>query len=489
MGDYQMKNAEKSKLASNSGHLLPEEFYSGKGGITLDGSMKAVSAFGSGLAEGTLDKAMHFATSIYEKPVETLWHVGSGAAIGIGLAMANKRLAAIAGAAGTCEMLIRGFSAGSKSFDSMMNLATTGTGYENAKKSVSSNFGQIGADMLAMTASGALAGGITHGVSMLRSIKTRQPVAHLQVQGGDMENAPISAVTWPKIGHSYKDFDEKALWESLATPKKTADLVVRSAKEAEHESTGLNFLNKKSPFVTETPALTEGMSPVQIMSAMHSDSKANNKHLDWALTRLVDKFTHGSHGTYAEMSAKGQSEMIDNLVQVSRNVSRSETAHGVNLTSLSKVHQLGGRHQQEVKLLEKAQQIFDAESTTLGHTPELKMNLQRLADAYTAIGEPALAISTAERLVQTSSTGKITEKINALNNLGKVCNNLGATDRSLDAYESAMEIGRTIKTQPDLKLFAMPNSKNLSELHQFFSEASEFDNAKRCLKIMEFWNS
>ena len=511
MGDYQIQNAEKSKLANNSGHLLPEEFYTGKArGVTLDSSMKALSAVATGLTEGTMDKVTHFTESAKEKPIETLWHVGVGTTVGIGLALASKRLALLAGTAGSCEMLVRGFHATGKSFDSVMRLATTGTGYDEAKKTIASNFGQLSAEMLAMTATGAIAGGATWGGLKLRSIRQAKQAEAFKSHGGDLENAPIRSASWTKHsnheeGHKLSDFD--ALWAypskeqfedmqianmlkvSESTIKKpTASLQTLSAKEAEHQLSGRNFLNKESPFATATPTITEGMSQLQLISTVSRDAQSNNKHLDWGLTRLIEKFTHGKDGDYIRMSAQGQSEMIANLSHVSRNVSRSEIGHAANLTSLSKVHNYAGRHQQELKLLEQSQKILDGETSTLGYTPELKTNLQRLADAYTAIGEPARAVSTAERLVEISKVGQATERVNALNNLGKVCNNIGATDKSLTAYEQAVEAGNSI-SRYDIKLFSMPNSKNLSELHQYFNEASELDKAKRCLKIMDFWNS
>lgn len=471
MGDHQIENAEKSKLATNSRHLLPEEFYTSKG-LTLDSSMKTLSAVGTGLAEGTVDKVAHLTDSIKEKPLETLWHVGAGAAVGIGLALANKKLALLAGAVGTCEMLYRGFGATNNSFDSVMKLATTGTGYEATKKTIASNFGQLSADVLAMTATGAIAGGITRGAFKLKSIQ--------QVQKADK---------LPTI----EPISKTELFEIIDTvqtgmKKETKSLQVLAAKEAEHEASGRSFVNGEQPFTTVTPSLFEGMSQLQVMSGIGRHARANNQHLDWGLTRLIDKFTHGADGDYIRMSAKGQSEMIDNLVHVSRNVSRSEIGHAANLTALSKVHNYAGRHQQELKLLKQSQKILDAETETLGYTPELKTNLQRLADAYTVIGEPAQAISAAERLVQISKTGQATERVKALNNLGQVCNNLGATDKSLAAYEEAVQAGRELNGY-DSRLFSMPNSKNLSELHQLFNEASELDKAKRCLKIMEFWNS
>ncbi len=489
MGDYQIQNAEKSKLANNSGHLLPEEFYTGKThGVTLDSSMKALSAFSTGLAEGTIAKVTHFAESPKENQLEVLCHAGAGAAVGIGLALASKKLATIVGTLATGEMALRGISAWGQSSESMKNLWTTGTGYEEAKKKISSNFGQLSVDFLAMTATGAIAGGATWGGLKLRSILQAKKVGALTPHAelstaGNLENAAV--------GHQVSEFD--ALWRtplkmSKETHKPTANLQTLSAKEAEHQLSGRNFLNKESPFATATPTITEGMSQLQLISTVSRDAQSNNKHLDWGLTRLIEKFTHGKDGDYIRMSAQGQSEMIANLSHVSRNVSRSEIGHAANLTALSKVHNYAGRHQQELKLLEQSQKILDGETSTLGYTPELKTNLQRLADAYTAIGEPARAVSTAERLVEISKVGQATERVNALNNLGKVCNNIGATDKSLTAYEQAVVAGNST-SRYDIKLFSMPNSKNLSELHQYFRESGEADNAKRCLKIMDFWNS
>ncbi|MBX9770184.1 MAG: hypothetical protein K2X29_02365, partial [Candidatus Obscuribacterales bacterium] len=124
-----------------------------------DNSIKTISAVSSGLLEGTATKLCQYSSHIMDQPLVELWHGAESAAIGFGLASINKRLAWAFGALASGEMIYRGLAATNDSLPTILNLAATGNGYDETKQTVASKFGQLSADLIAMSATGAISGG------------------------------------------------------------------------------------------------------------------------------------------------------------------------------------------------------------------------------------------------------------------------------------------------------------------------------------------